>query len=128
MKTGKCVVTGPLTFFTCKTGRGRDRFCVKVTGEVVIDGEKRQATVQCFEDWDMALPKRLECVLANLCTDPMTGLKRSIKGTLKGTVEVPEGIAVVERPGDTVTFLQVDLPLDAFDAEPTGIEIVKLQA
>lgn len=134
----KIIVKGAVGFFTCKTGKGRDRFCIKISGEarnekgelVKVD-EKHDGiiTAQMFEDWDEALPKHLACILDNLCTDPMTGLKRIIKGTVKGTVTFDDSLPVTTHQGDTRVFYQVDVnDLSAFAVEPTGVEIARLKA
>ena len=33
-------VSGAFQLFTCKTGRGRDRYCIKVSGTITADDGK----------------------------------------------------------------------------------------
>ena len=121
-------VTGPFSFFTCKTGRGRDRYCVKVSGTVTADdGKQYPVTVQAFDDWDGRLPANLSAVIGNTYTDPETGLHRSVKGSLKGTVHVQAGTPIAERQGSVVTFYQCDAPIDAFTCEKTGVRFVEFK-
>ena len=112
-------------FFTCKTGRGRDRYCVKVQGMITADdGKSYPCTVQAFDDWDGRLPTNLSAIINNTYTDPETGLHRSVKGSLKGTVHVPAGTPIAERQGSVVTFYQCDAPIDAFTCEKTNVKFV----
>ena len=72
------VLKGDARWFTCRTGTGRDRYCVKVTGKAVVkdaSGEREVVlTAQAFEDWDGKLPQNLAAVCGNAYTDPETGL------------------------------------------------------
>ena len=121
-------VNGTLQFFTCKTGRGRDRYCVKVSGNITTDEDKViPVTVQAFEDWDGRLPANLAAIVGNTYTDPETGLHRSVKGALKGTVHVPAGTPISERQGSVTTFYQCDAPIDAFTCEKTNIKFVEFR-
>ena len=116
-------VSGAFGFFTCKTGTGRDRYCVKVHGK--IEGE--DVTVQAWGNWDGALPESLAAV----CGDttyivPETGLIRSIGGMLEGSVEVPAGTEVESVPGRVREFLQVTLESpESFKATRTSKKMVK---
>ena len=130
MKTSNEIqtVSGTFSFFTCKTGRGRDRYCIKVNGTIVADdGKVIPVTVQCFDDWDGKLPVNLAAVVGNTYTDPETGLHRSVKGSLKGTVRVPAGTPIAERQGSVVTFYQCDAPIDAFTCEKTATKFVEFK-
>ena len=121
-------VTGSFQFFTCKTGRGRDRYCVKVNGTIVADdGKSYPATIQAFEDWDGKLPANLAAIIGNTYTDPETGLHRSVKGALKGSVKVPADTPIAEVPGNVVTFYQCDAPIDAFVCEKTNVKFVEFK-
>ena len=121
-------VTGPFSFFTCKTGRGRDRYCVKVSGNINTDEDKViPVTVQAFEDWDGRLPTNLAAIVGNTYTDPETGLHRSVKGSIKGTVKVPAGTPVTETAGSVVVFHQCDLPVDAFALKTTDRKFVEFR-
>ena len=115
-------------FFTCKTGRGRDRYCVKVTGNITTDdGKVIPATVQCFDDWDGKLPANLAAIVGNTYTDPETGLHRSVKGSLKGTVRVPAGTPIAEKQGSVTVFYQLDASIDAFVCEKTNQKFVEIK-
>ena len=130
MKTSNEIqtVSGAFQFFTCKTGHGRDRFCVKVSGNITTDeGKVIPITVQSFEDWDGKLPANLAAIVRNTFTDPETGLHRSVKGSLKGTVKVPAGTPIAERQGSIVTFYQCDAPIDAFTCERTATKFVEFK-
>lgn len=121
-------VNGSFQFFTCKTGRGKDRFCVKVSGNIVTDdGKTVLATVQAFEDWDGKLPANLSAIIGNTFTDPETGLHRSVKNSLKGTVKVPADSPIVEKQGTVATFYQIDASIDAFTCEKTGVKFVEFK-
>ena len=121
-------VNGAFSFFTCKTGRGRDRYCVKVSGTITADdGKQYPVTVQAFDDWDGKLPANLSAVIGNTYTDPETGLHRSVKGSLKGTVHVPAGTPIAERQGSVVTFYQCDADIEAFTCEKTGVKFVEFK-
>ena len=121
-------VSGAFSFFTCRTGRGRDRYCVKVQGMVVADdGKSYPATIQAFEDWDGRLPSSLSAIVGNTYTDPETNLHRSVKGALKGTVKVPANTPIHEVQGNVVTFYQCDAPIDAFTCEKTGVKFVEFK-
>ena len=121
-------VTGPFSFFTCKTGRGRDRYCVKVSGTITADdGKQYPVTVQAFDDWDGRLPANLSAVIGNTYTDPETGLHRSVKGSLKGTVKVPADTPIAERQGNVVTFYQVDTDVEAFTCEKTNMKFIEFR-
>lgn len=127
MKDGKieskCVVSGQLDFFTCKTGTGRDRYCVKVRG--TAEGE--ELTVQAWGNWDGALPEGLAAVCGETTfTVPETGLIRSVGGMLEGSVELPAGTVVEKVEGRVRSFLQATLPdPEAFSAKRTGKKMVK---
>ena len=122
------IVSGAFQFFTCKTGRGKDRYCVKVSGLVTADdGKSYPVTVQAFEDWDGRLPANLAAIVGNTYTDPETGLHRSVKGSLKGTVHVLAGTPIAERQGSVVTFYQCDAPIDAFTCEKTNVKFVEFR-
>ena len=130
MKTSNDVqtVTGSFSFFTCKTGRGRDRYCIKVSGTIIADdGKSYPVTVQAFDDWDGKLPASLSAIVGNTYTDPETGLHRSVKGSLKGTVHVQAGTPIAERQGSVVTFYQCDAPVDAFTCEKTDVKFVEFK-
>jgi hypothetical protein len=121
-------VTGSFQFFTCKTGRGRDRYCVKVSGMVTADdGKQYPCTVQAFDDWDGKLPAALSAIVGNTYTDPETGLHRSVKGSLKGTVKVPAGTPIAEKQGTVTTFHQIDVSVDAFTCEKTNQKFVEFK-
>ena len=121
-------VNGPFQFFTCKTGRGRDRFCVKVSGMITADdGKQYPATIQAFDDWDGKLPANLAVIIGNTYTDPETGLHRSVKGALKGTVKVPANTPIAEKQGSVVTFYQVDASVKAFTCEKTNQKFVEFK-
>lgn len=121
-------VSGPFSFFTCKTGRGRDRFCVKVNGTIVADdGKSYPVTIQAFEDWDGRLPASLAAIVGNTYTDPETGLHRSVKGALKGSVKVPANTPIAETQGSVVTFHQVTVDVDAFTCEKTATKFVEFK-
>ena len=118
-------VTGPFSFFTCKTGRGRDRYCIKVSGTIIADdGKQYPVTVQSFEDWDGKLPANLSAVIGNTYTDPETGLHRSVKGSLEGSVWVPAGTPIHEVQGNTVVFYQCNAPINAFICKKTNAKFV----
>ena len=120
------VVNGAFTFFTCKTGRGRDRYCVKVSGTIIADdGKQYPVTVQAFDAWDGRLPTNLAEVIGNTYTDPETGLHRSVQGSLEGSVWVPAGTPIAERQGSVVTFYQVDAPIDAIICKNTNVKFVE---
>ena len=55
------VLKGEIKRFTCKTGRVRDQFCIKLTVEAVVKiaGEKIEIVlmVQIFIDWDGRPPE-----------------------------------------------------------------------
>ena len=125
------VLKGDARWFTCRTGTGRDRYCVKVTGKAVVkdvDGEREVVlTAQAFEDWDGKLPQNLAAVCGNAYTDPETGLHRSVKGSIEGTVKVPAGTPVTETAGSVVTFHQCDLPVDAFALKTTDRKFVEFR-
>lgn len=125
------VLKGDARWFTCRTGTGRDRYCVKVTGKAVVKdagGEREVAlTAQAFEDWDGKLPQNLAAVCGNSYTDPETGLHRSVKGSIEGTVKVPAGTHVTETAGSVVTFYQVDVPVDAFTLKTTDRKFVEFR-
>ena len=121
-------VSGPFSFFTCKTGRGKDRYCVKVSGSITTDkGEVIPCTVQAFEDWDGRLPANLAAIVGNTFTDPETGLHRSVKGSLKGSVKVPANTPIAETQGSVVTFHQVTADVDAFTCEKTATKFVEFK-
>ena len=121
-------VTGPFSFFTCKTGRGRDRYCVKVSGTITADdGKPYPCTVQAFDDWDGKLPTNLAAIVGNTYTDPETGLHRSVKGSLKGSVRVPAETPIAERQGSVVTFYQCDADIEAFACEKTNVKFVEFK-
>ena len=121
-------VTGAFSFFTCKTGRGRDRYCVKVSGTITADdGKQYPVTVQAFDDWDGKLPANLSAVIGNTYTDPETGLHRSVKGSIEGTVKVPAGTPVTETAGSVVVFHRCDLPVDAFALKTTDRKFVEFR-
>ena len=122
------VVNGAFTFFTCKTGRGRDRYCVKVSGTITADdGKSYPVTVQSFEDWDGKLPEALSAIVGNTYTDPETGLHRSVKGSLEGSVWVPANTPIHEVQGNTVVFYQVDVPIDTFICKKTNAKFVEFR-
>ena len=125
------VLKGDARWFTCRTGTGRDRYCVKVTGKAVVKdasgGREVVLTAQAFEDWDGKLPANLAAVCGNAYTDPETGLHRSVKGSIEGTVKVPAGTPVTETAGSVVTFHQVDLPVDAFTLKTTDRKFVEFR-
>ena len=125
------VLKGDARWFTCRTGTGRDRYCVKVTGKATVkdmDGEREVVlTAQCFEDWDGKLPQNLAAVCGNAYTDPETGLHRSVKGSIEGVVKVPAGTPVTETAGSVVTFYQVDVPVDAFALKTTDRKFVEFR-
>lgn len=122
---------GDARWFTCRTGTGRDRYCVRVTGKAQItdaSGEREVVlTAQSFEDWDGRLPTNLAAVVGNSYTDPETGLHRSVKGSIEGTVKVPAGTHVTETQGSVVTFHQCDLPVDAFALKTTDRKFVEFR-
>ena len=121
-------VSGPFSFFTCKTGRGKDRYCVKVQGMIVADdGKSYPATIQAFDDWDGKLPAALSAIIGNTYTDPETGLHRSVKGSLKGTVHVPANTPIHEVQGNVTTFYQCDVGVDAFVCEKTNAKFVEFK-
>lgn len=121
-------VTGPFSFFTCKTGRGKDRYCVKVSGTITADdGKQYPVTIQAFDDWDGKLPAALSAIIGNTYTDPETGLHRSVKGSLKGSVKVPADTPIAERQGSVVTFYQCDAQIDAFTCEKTSTKFVEFK-
>ena len=122
------IVTGSFQFFTCKTGRGKDRYCIKVSGNITTDEDKViPVTIQAFEDWDGRLPANLAAIVGNTYTDPETGLHRSVKGSLKGAVKVPAGTPIAERQGSVVTFYQCDASVDAFTCEKTSTKFVEFK-
>ena len=125
------VLKGDARWFTCRTGTGRDRYCVKVTGKAVVkdaSGEREVVlTAQSFEDWDGKLPANLAAVCGNAYTDPETGLHRSVKGSIEGTVKVPAGTPVTETAGSVVVFHQRDLPVDAFALKTTDRKFVEFR-
>ena len=125
------VLKGDARWFTCKTGTGRDRYCVKVTGKAKVtdaSGEHEVTlTAQSFEDWDGKLPANLAAICGNAYTDPETGLHRSVKGSIEGTVKVPAGTPVTETQGSVVTFYQADLPVDAFTLKTTDRKFVEFR-
>ena len=125
------VLKGDARWFTCRTGTGRDRYCVKVTGKAVVkdaSGERGVVlTAQAFEDWDGKLPANLAAVCGNAYTDPETGLHRSVKGSIKGTVKVPAGTPVTETAGNVEIFHQCDLPVDAFTLKTTDRKFVEFR-
>ena len=128
MKTSNEIqtVNGAFSFFTCKTGRGKDRYCIKVSGNIIADdGKPYPCTVQAFEDWDGKLPANLAAICGNAYTDPETGLHRSVKGSLEGSVWVPAGTPIAERRGSVVTFYQCNAPIDAFICEKTATKFVE---
>ena len=130
MKTNDKVqtVSGPFSFFTCKTGRGKDRYCVKVSGSITTDDDKViPVTIQAFEDWDGKLPAALSAIVGNTYTDPETGLHRSVKGSLKGTVKVPAGTPITEKQGTVTVFYQLDASIDAFVCEKTNQKFVEFK-
>ena len=130
MKTSNEIqtVNGSFQFFTCKTGRGRDRYCIKVTGNITTDdGKVIPVTVQAFDDWDGKLPAALSAIIGNTYTDPETGLHRSVKGSLKGTVRVPAGTPIAERQGSVTVFYQLDASIDAFTCEKTGVKFIEFR-
>ena len=104
---------GDLRWFTCKTGTGKDRYCVKVSGKAIVkdsSGEREVVlTAQAFEDWDGRLPSNLAAICGNAYTDPETGLHRSVKGALEGSVKVPADTVVSETQGNVTTFYQCDV-------------------
>lgn len=122
------VLKGDARWFTCRTGTGRDRYCVKVTGKAVVkdasDEREVVLTAQSFEDWDGRLPQNLAAVCGNAYTDPETGLHRSVKGSIEGTVKVPAGTHVTETQGSVTVFYQADLPVDAFALKTTNRKFV----
>ena len=121
-------VQGPFQFFTCRTGRGKDRYCVKVSGNLTTDeGKMIPCTIQAFEDWDGKLPVALAAICGNAYTDPETGLHRSVKGTLKGAVKVPAGTPIVDVQGNVTVFHQVTLGVDAFTCEKTATKFVEFK-
>ena len=125
------VLKGDARWFTCRTGTGKDRYCVKVTGKAVVkdaSGEREVVlTAQAFEDWDGKLPANLAAVCGNAYTDPETGLHRSVKGSIEGTVHVQAGTPVAETAGSVVTFHQCDLPVDAFTLKTTDRKFVEFK-
>ena len=125
------VLKGDARWFTCRTGTGRDRYCVKVTGKAVVkdaSGEREVVlTAQAFEDWDGKLPQNLAAVCGNAYTDPETGLHRSVKGSIEGVVKVPARAPVTETAGSVVTFYQVDVPVDAFALKTTDRKFVEFR-
>ena len=119
------VVNGAFTFFTCKTGRGKDRYCVKVNGMITADdGKPYPITVQCFEDWDGKLPEALSAIIGNTYTDPETGLHRSVKGSLEGSVWVTANTPIHEVQGSVTIFYQCDAPIDKFLCKKTNAKFV----
>ena len=118
------IVSGTFSFFTCKTGRGRDRYCVKVSGNITTDEDKViPVTVQGFEDWDGRLPAALSAIIGNTFTDPETGLHRSVKGSLKGSVEVNAGTPIHEVQGNITTFYHLDASIEAIISETTNAKL-----
>jgi hypothetical protein len=124
-------IKGDAKWFTCKTGTGKDRFCVRVTGKATVkdaSGEREVVlSAQCFDDWDGKLPANLAAVVGNSYTDPETGLHRSVKGAIEGTVQVPAGTPVTEQVGSVVTFYQVDVSVDAFNLKATGRKFIEFK-
>lgn len=121
-------VSGAFQFFTCKTGRGKDRYCVKVSGNITADeGKVIPVTVQAFEDWDGRLPANLAAIVGNTYTDPETGLHRSVKGALKGSVKVPANSPIAEVQGNVTLFHQVTVGVDAFTCEKTNQKFVEFK-
>ena len=125
------VLKGDARWFTCKTGTGRDRYCVKITGKTMVkdaSGEREVVlTAQAFEDWDGKLPASLGAVNGNSYTDPETGLHRSVKGAVEGTVKVPAGTVVSETQGSVVTFYQCDVPVGTFTLKATNRKFVEFK-
>lgn len=121
-------VSGAFSFFTCKTGRGRDRYCVKVNGTIAAsDGKSYPITVQAFDDWDGKLPANLAAIVGNTYTDPETGLHRSVKGSLRGVAHVPADTPIHEVQGNTVVFYQCDVDVNAFVCEKTNAKFVEFK-
>lgn len=121
-------VSGAFQFFTCKTGRGRDRYCVKVSGTVTADdGKSYPCAVQAFDDWDGRLPANLAAIIGNTFTDPETGLHRSVKNSLKGTVKVPADSPIVDVQGSVIVFRQITVGVDAFTCEKTNQKFVEFK-
>lgn len=122
---------GDLRWFTCKTGTGKDRYCVKVSGKAIVkdaNGEREVVlTAQAFEDWDGRLPSNLAAICGNAYTDPETGLHRSVKGALEGSVKVPADTVVSEVQGNVTTFYQCDVSVDAFTVKATNRKFVEFK-
>lgn len=122
---------GEARWFTCKTGTGRDRYCIKITGKAIVKdaaGEREVIlTAQAFEDWDGKLPTNLAAIVGNAYTDPETGLHRSVKGAIEGSVKVPEGTMVSETQGTVATFHQCDVSVDAFTVKATNRKFVEFK-
>jgi hypothetical protein len=125
------VLKGDTRWFTCKTGTGRDRYCIRVTGKAVVkdaSGEREVVlTAQAFEDWDGKLPTNLAAVVGNSYTDPETGLHRSVKGAIEGTVKVPADTPVTETQGSVVVFYQCDVSVDAFALKATNRKFIEFK-
>lgn len=122
---------GDARWFTCKTGTGKDRYCIKITGKAVVrdaDGEREVVlTAQAFEDWDGKLPTNLAAICGNAYTDPETGLHRSVKGAIEGTVKVPAETPVTEQQGSVTVFHQCDVSVDAFTLKATNRKFVEFK-
>ena len=125
------VLKGEARWFTCRTGTGRDRYCIKITGKAAVkgaDGEREVVlTAQCFDDWDGRLPSNLAAICGNAYTDPETGLHRSVKGALEGSVKVPADTVVSETQGNVTTFYQCDVGVDAFTLKATNRKFVEFR-
>ena len=133
----KITVTGKFYFFTAKTGRGRDRYCVKVigiakneAGEIVkLDADHNgYVTVQAWANWDGALPENLVKINGETTyTVPETGLIRSIDGMFNGEVSFDSSLQAEVTPGRTCQLYQIDLngDVEAFKLIPTGKKMIK---
>ena len=133
----KITVTGKFNFFTCKTGTGRDRYCVKVigiakneAGEIVkLDTDHDgYVTVQAWANWDGALPENLAKINGETTyVVPETGLIRSIDGLFNGEVSFDSSLKPEVVPGRVRQFYQIDLngDVEAFKLIPTGKKMIK---
>jgi hypothetical protein len=50
-----------------------------------------------------------------------------VKNSLKGTVKVPASTPIVEKQGTVMTFNQLEVSVDAFTCEKTGVKFVEFR-
>lgn len=122
---------GSFDFFTCITGRGTARYCVRVRGEARSEDGKTSlgiVSVSAFGDWQNALPQNLACLKGAIPADEITGLRRTRKGEFVASVswdgdKFPVSESAGRMPGVILKSVQIDDP-NAVVVKKSGVTYV----